>query len=320
MKHIWDSFRDGAQKGQEAEISLTVSSPLTKEQKTQLAEQSEQCFAAHLERTAQQLAAQQALRVIWLSGPTCSGKTTTASMLCERLLRLGHRVHAVSIDDYYLDRSLLTARAGNADVDYESVQAIDFTALGQTLERILTLQKLSLPVYDFLSGKRVGYQDVEPEKGDIFLFEGIQAIYPQITALIPRCNACGIFISPGSIRVNGVLFCAEELRLMRRIVRDAKFRGVKAEQTLALWESVRKNEDKNIFPYTDALDIHISSSFAYELFVIKPLLEQELSNAAILDGTPGALARRLLEKISALPRMEMSFVPRDSMFREFIGE
>ena len=203
------------------------------------------------------------VRLIGLSGPTCSGKTTAAHMLAERLSEYGKRVHIVSIDDFYYDREYLNelSRAKGLDtIDYDSVDTIDLVALEAFVEEMYSENVVHCPIFDFKTGTRSGSRSISADDDDLFVFEGIQAIYPQVTALFRSHGYASVYISPQSaIHIDGDSFSPNEIRLLRRIVRDTNFRGANVEFTIGLWESVRQNEEKNIFPYVDTCTYKINS-------------------------------------------------------------
>ena len=133
----------------------------------------------------------QGIRLIGLTGPTCSGKTTTAKKLISYLTAQGKNVHVVSIDDFYLDREVLIARANDdpdVEIDYDSEDTIDFDALKKCIDEVFTDEPTKIPKYDFVEGRRVGYITIDPDENDLFIFEGIQAIYPKVTELFHKYN------------------------------------------------------------------------------------------------------------------------------------
>lgn len=258
-------------------------------------------------------------RLIMLSGPTCSGKTTTARRLTDRITESGHRAVVMSIDDFFLDRDSRN-RVDTDAPDYDSVKAIDLEYFEHFIRRLLRGESVLIPVYDFTSTSRVGYNEYIPRENDIYVFEGIQAVYPEITSLLGG-KYRSIFISVGEdISYKGTTLTKNELRLLRRVVRDYKFRGATAEFTLHLWGGVRHNEETNIFPNSQGCSVYLNSLLPYEPFIISayavPLLRTVPHGSRYREE-----AEELIAKMSAFDGeyFEDSMIPADSVFREFIG-
>ena len=280
-------------------------------------------FEARLEAACDAVCAVEGLKLIGLSGPTCSGKTTTANKLIANLSRHGRTVHIVSIDDFYFDRDLLTARAKAAglEVDYDSIDTIDFSALRECVREVFTDGKTSVPRYDFKTGKRSGYIEYEYNDNDLFIFEGIQAVYPEVTALFREYGYRSVYISVEEpIVVNDVSFAPNEIRFMRRMVRDYNFRGASPEFTYFLWESVRANEEKNILPYAPSCNIHINSTMPYEINMLKPYLMPLLAQIPEKSEFYPA-ARALMARLDAarLTPISSAYIAENSLYREFLS-
>ena len=258
-------------------------------------------------------------KVVTLSGPSCSGKTTTANTLTRRIREEGLHAVVLSIDDFFLDRADRNNVSGEVP-DYDSVKAIDLDYLEYFTGRLMQGKSILVPKYDFTATSRVGYTEFIPDSSDIYIFEGIQAVYPEITRLLPK-GFRSIFISvEESVAYRGSVLRREDIRLMRRIVRDHKFRGATAEFSFHLWQGVRGNEEANIFPNAQNCDIYINSLLDYEPFVIARHL------IPLLDTVPGDSIYRdeadvLREKIAPFENdlFEDDMIPSDSVFREFIG-
>lgn len=284
-------------------------------------EECERHFEERLDRVAKRVGEDHKVRIVALSGPSCSGKTTTAKKLISELEALGRNVHVVSIDDFYYDRSYLQARAAedpDIEVDYDSVSTIDLPALVECIEEIFSDGKTLIPKYDFNSGKRSGYTEFEPSDDDLFIFEGIQAIYPEITELFEKHPSVSVYICVESgIEMNGVVFDPNEIRMLRRIVRDYHFRSASPEFTMYLWKSVRSNEDKNIFPYVKNCNMHIDSAMAFEINLLKPYLEKILSEISA-DSEFIGTARSIIEKIKDIQPIPREYLSENSLYYEFI--
>ncbi len=261
------------------------------------------------------------VRLVSLSGPTCSGKTTAASMLAKRLEEHGKRVHIVSIDDFYYDRAYLHSLSesrGLSTIDYDSVETIDLDALGEFVEEMYTEDEVSCPVFDFKTGMRAGERKISARDDDLFIFEGIQAIYPEVTVLFASHGYASVYIAPlSSIKVGEDEFAPNEIRLLRRLVRDTNFRGADPRFTLTLWESVRQNEERNIFPYADGCIYKIDSSQEYELSILKPFLENILAPIRP-ESEHYVHTRRILDRIAEVEAADAALIDKNSLYREFV--
>ncbi|MGI6167706.1 MAG: uridine kinase family protein [Eubacteriales bacterium] len=277
-------------------------------------------FEARLNAVVEKVCSIEGLKLIGLSGPTCSGKTTAANKLDEVMTALGKNVHVVSIDDFYLDRDVLEQRAreNGGRIDYDSEDTIDFDALAECVEEIFSDGPTLIPKFDFIKGRRTGFIELETDDNDMFIFEGIQAIYPKVSELFHRYIYKSIYISVESaIEIEGEIFEPNEIRLMRRIVRDFKFRGAKPEFTMYLWESVRTNEELNIFPYALGCDYFINSTLAFEINLLRPYLEEILAGVPD-DNKYRERADRILEKINGLEAIPETYLSPNSLYNEFI--
>ena len=259
--------------------------------------------------------------IITLAGPTCSGKTTTARILDDAFAQRGKELHTVSIDDFYFDREVLAERSRKRGepLDYDSPDTIDLALFGEVIGKIEARGTVRVPRFDFQVGKRVGFTEFSSDADDIFLFEGIQAVYPAFTKYLALHCLTWLFISvERSIECGGALFAPRELRFMRRLVRDARTRGATAEFTYSLWGGVTANEDAHIYPNLAGVHYRIDSTLAYEVSVLKPYVLTLLDTIAP-DSAYFADAEALRRKLTHVPVMDAKYVPEGSVFREFIG-
>ncbi len=261
------------------------------------------------------------IRLVSLSGPTCSGKTTAADMLAERLGSTGKRIHIISIDDFFFDRPYLEALSrsmGHTSVDYDSEDTIDISLLEAFMEKALRGGVAKCPIFNFTTGLRDGVRDVECGYDDIFIFEGIQALYPSVKALFEPYGFVSIYIAPLTpLSCGEHVFLPDEIRFLRRLVRDAEHRGTCADKTMSLWKNVRINEEKNIFPYADLCAYRIDSTHAYELGVLKEHLDLALST--VPEDSPNFVsALKTLEKIKDIPPIDSALIEENSLYREFV--
>lgn len=255
------------------------------------------------------------LKVVELSGPTCSGKTTTAKKLIDDFSASGRNVHIVSIDNFFKDN--IRKQISGDDIDLDSINALDLDDFYRCAEEILAGRPVQVPEFDFVSGRRVGYTEILPTPEDVYIFEGIQAVYPEITSIFGKTNSRSVCICPKeSVNVDGVIFEPNELRFMRRLVRDYNFRGASPEYTMYLWKSVRQNEDKNIFPYVDSCDIQINSTMPYDVNVLSQFLRPLLES--VPNGEYRKTADELYKKIEGIEAIDTRLIPDGSLYYEFI--
>lgn len=265
------------------------------------------------------------LSVIGLTGPSCSGKTTMANILTEHLERNGKQVHVISLDDFFYEVDVLHRMSEDGEIDYDSPDTIDIPTLTKTVDAIFRYGEVQLPKFDFLTGKREKGELICAGPDDRFIFEGIQVLYPEVSRLLSKYDSykC-IYIAPQSaISVGGRVFEPNHIRLLRRLVRDFNFRGASADFSLYLWESVRKNEEKNIFPHIDKCDYFIDSTLGYDINMLAPYLKRILSmphsgRGAISEEEYRQTADEILAEISEASHMEKSYLSEGSLYREFI--
>lgn len=262
------------------------------------------------------------IRLLSLAGPTCAGKTTAAKKLTEGLLRRGYAVHIVSLDDFYYDHETLhkMAEENGGFLDYDSVNVMDLPLLRACIEGLMEKGEAQVPVYDFESGSNDARRTVKAEKGkkNIYFFEGIQAVYPEISPMLRRYPSKSMFISVmRGISVDGVNFSSEEIRLCRRIVRDSDRRGATPQFTLSLWDGVRANEERAIFPYAGECDYFADTTLGYELHVLYPYLVPLLQSIE-RDSEVFGVADGLLGKLTGVVGIPSSLLPQNSLYYEFI--
>lgn len=272
-------------------------------------------------RTVCRAAAAGGRRILTLAGPSCSGKTTTAEMLKHEFAAIGKHLHTISIDDFYYDRDVLAARsrARGGEIDYDSPETVDIPLFAAVVREITSAPMASVPRFSFREGRRTGMRQIACTPSDAFLFEGIQAVYPELTRYLAGSPYEALFISPESaIDVGGIVFEPREIRFLRRLVRDYKFRASDAESTYAVWQSVLDNEDTHIYPNVASDVTRIDSTLAYEVQVIKPFVLEVLDTLPV-GSRFAADAAALRGKLAPIEPISASFVPKHSVFREFIG-
>ena len=256
-----------------------------------------------------------------LAGPTCAGKTTTANKIISDFAENGREVTVISFDDFFKPRTQQRSIVGNEDLDYDSVNALDIEALTKCVNQARQGKKGKIPHYDFITQSISHYKDFDINENGVVIFEGIQAVYPEITKLFKNRDYVGVFINvDDDIVINGEFFSRDDIRLSRRIVRDYKFRGASTEFTLFLWDKVRKNEDNSIYPYKNEIcKIQLNSFMDYELFLLKDyivdILDEVEENSKYYDK-----AKELKEKFLKLDSISYDYVPKNSLYVEFLGK
>lgn len=282
----------------------------------------EAAFEAKLDAVCAAVREREGVRYVLLSGPSCACKSTVVKKLVEDEVSEGKRIQMISIDDFFLSRGedREAALASGEKLDFDSIDALDLPLFRQCLEGIFRSERVMLPVFDFVSAARSGYTAFDPQTVDIIIFEGIQAIYPEITALFKGQGAMSIYIDvEGPVRAYGEVFTGRDIRFARRIVRDYRFRNASPAFTMFLWESVTENEKRSMDPYAHTAHIRLDSFIPYEFSILKKPLTDTLS--LIGEGDKyWERARALLESFEGVPEIDSHYLPPDSMYREFLGK
>lgn len=260
------------------------------------------------------------IRIVLIAGPSSSGKTTTSKKLQVYLQSRGIRPHQISIDDYFLDREK-TKVLPNGELDTESLSAVDVTLFNRHLAKLLAGEKVELPTYNFVLGKREYKGNyLQIEKDDVIIIEGLHGLNDELTMSIDRSNKFKIYISAlTQLNIdNHNRFHTSDTRKLRRIVRDNKYRGNGAAETLRMWKQIREGEEQYVFPYQDDANYVINSALTYEISVLKVYAEPLLFNVSEKDPNyPEAI--RLINLLRNYLPIPSDTVPKDSVIREFIG-
>ena len=269
---------------------------------------------------AEMIAKRKDVRMILISGPSSSGKTTFCKRLSVQLFTCGIKPVAISLDDYFVDRER-TPQDENGDYDYESLYALDLTLFNNHLNALFRGEEVALPRYDFQTGKSIkNASKLKLEPYNLLVVEGIHALNPELTADIPDKMKFKIYASAlTSILLDSHNYIpTTDNRLLRRIIRDHKYRGVSALDTIKRWHSVRAGENKWIFPYQENADVMFNTALLFELATIKaqaaPLLEQVPENVE-----EHAEAYRLLKFLKYIYPIPDQQLPPTSLLREFLG-
>lgn len=260
-------------------------------------------------------------RIVLIAGPSSSGKTTFSKRLAIQLRVNGITPVIIGLDDYFVDRDK-TPTDENGEQDFEALEAVDIKLFNEHLIKLLEGVEVEVPIYNFPLGKREAKgRKIKLEKDHVLIIEGIHALNEKLTLLVPRENKFKIYISAiTSLNIDDHnRVPTTDTRLLRRIVRDFKFRGSSTVETIRRWDSVRRGEEKNIFPFQEEADVMFNSSLKYEHGVLKNFAEPLLSR--IDDSYPEySEAKRLKEFLSYfLPIADIHEIPNNSILREFIG-
>ena len=268
-------------------------------------------YAAHRDR---------GVKVILISGPSSSGKTTSAKRIGIQLRVLGLHPVLISLDDYFVNRED-TPKDENGDYDYEALEALDLARLNDDLSRLIEGESVEIPRYDFITGTRKWHEHpLQLTERSILIMEGIHGLNPKLTPALPDDIKFKIYLSCfTSVAMDNITrIHTTDNRLLRRITRDYRTRGNNGYDTIARWQSVRRGEDKHIFPYQENADVMVNTSLFYELGVLRPIVEPILRE--IPDTVPEyGEASRLLHFLDNFVPVPTDEIPLDSVLREFVG-
>ncbi len=269
---------------------------------------------------AEQIAARPGVKLVLLAGPSSSGKTTSCKRLSIQLAVNGLKPLQISLDDYFVDRDR-TPKDENGEYDYESIYALDLQKINDQFNALFRGEEVELPKYDFQSGKsKKSGKRLKMNDNNVLVVEGIHALNPELTAQIPNEQIFRVYASALTTILldNHNYIPTTDNRLLRRIIRDYKYRGVSAQDTIHRWPSVRTGENKWIFPFQENADAMLNTAMLYELAVIKmqaePLLEQVPENC-----DEYAEAYRLLKFLKYFKGIPFNNLPPTSLLREFLG-
>lgn len=258
-------------------------------------------------------------RLVLISGPSSSGKTTFSRRLAIQLLALGLSPFALELDNYFVDREN-TPLGPDGQYDFESPDALDLNLLSDHLTRLVQGEQVQLPRYDFRKGRGEPGDVVQLTSENLIILEGIHGLNPRLLPSHLSGRAFRIYAAAltqlNLDRHNRV--STTDTRLIRRIVRDSRERGYTARQTISRWESVRRGEEHNIFPFQEKVDVMFNSALVYELSALQPLAEPVLRQ--VPHGTPEFIeAKRLLAFLEWFLPIDASLIPDNSILREFLG-
>lgn len=273
-----------------------------------------------LAKIAEEIASRKGVKLVLLAGPSSSGKTTSCKRLSIQLAVNGLKPLQISLDDYFVDRDK-TPKDENGDFDFESIYALNLDLLNEQFNALFRGEEVELPKYDFPSGKSVkSGKKLKLEPNNVLVVEGIHALNPELTAHVPEEQIFRVYASALTTILldNHNYIPTTDNRLLRRIIRDYKYRGVSAQETIRRWPSVRSGENRWIFPFQENADAMLNTAMLYELSVLKmqaePLLQQVPENCEEF-----AEAYRLLKFLKYFKGIPYNNLPPTSLLREFLG-
>ena len=269
---------------------------------------------------AEEIASRKGVKLVLLAGPSSSGKNTSCKRLSIQLAVNGLKPLQISLDDYFVDREK-TPKDASGEYDYESIYALDLDLINEQFNALFRGEEVELPKYDFQSGKsKKSGNKLKMNDNNVLVVEGIHALNPELTAHIPQEQIFRVYASALTTILldNHNYIPTTDNRLLRRIIRDYKYRGVSAQETIHRWPSVRAGENKWIFPFQENADAMLNTAMLYELAVIKtqaePLLQQVPENCEEY-----AEAYRLLKFLKYFKGIPYNNLPPTSLLREFLG-
>lgn len=277
-------------------------------------------FSLNIAKAVDNIISNRDIKFILISGPSSSGKTTTTSRISSYLEALGYNTIKISLDDYFVDRDKNPVDE-NGKYDFECLEAIDVEAFNNDLNRLLNGEEITLPTYNFITGKREYSKDkVMMKENTIFLIEGLHALNDDLTINVEDKYKYKIYLSPFiPLNIDEHNYVSTiDLRLLRRIVRDNRTRGYDIFKTIDNWQKVRYGEEKYIFPYIHQANVIINTALAYEIGVLKVFVEPLLLSVGV-DSNYYEEARRLIDFLKQFFPIPGEYVNDESILREFIG-
>lgn len=295
---------------------------LAAERPGQLILASEERYRNIIRRVADQAVASGAASIILLAGPSASGKTTTAGKIAQALVEGGHGAYTVSLDNFYLNQDT-SPRLPDGTPDFETVHALDIPLIHKTFCQLMQDGRCELPLFDFPTGRRSAQtEQLCMEKGDVVIVEGLHALNPLIYGELPPEHLLKAYVSVSSRIYTGqgkIVLNKRNLRFVRRLIRDSRFRATDVYQTFLLWQSVQRGEDLYLFPYRGHADVRINSIHLYEPCVFRDEAIEMLRRVET-DHTFYRDAVRMIASLQRFVPIPRAFVPEESLLREFMGK
>ena len=321
-KKLFDTLRESAVWGEKMGISTiaNLNSEICKGRASELILIQEALQEKKIGQIAEKIAEQPEKKFVMIAGPSSSGKTTFSHRLSIQLRALGLNPHAIGVDDYFVNR-VDSPRDENGNYDYEALECIDLKQFNQDMTDLLAGKTVELPRYNFITGMREYKGDyLTLGKDDILVIEGIHCLNERLSYSLSPEHKFKIYISAlTQLNIDEHnRIPTTDGRLIRRMVRDARTRGSSARDTIRMWPSVRRGEERNIFPFQEDADVMFNSASVYELAVLKQYAEPLLFQ--IPEGCEEYLeAKRLLKFFDYVLGVSSEEIPHNSIVREFIG-
>ena len=301
-----------------AEIRIEDINKTARENPESLISAAEDSYHATISQIADSICDSGKVRVIFLSGPSGAGKTTTANLLSDYIkARIGECM-VVSLDDFYRNADdPAYPRYENGERNFEAIEALDLPILAKTLSDIAAGNAFSVPKYDFKVGGRVQTREYDAIKKGCVIIEGLHALNPLVFSTIPDENAFKIFISVSTnvTRRGDRILSGRKIRFVRRMIRDSLYRGATAQRTLDFWDGVLHGEDRYLYPTRKYADVNINTFHPFELSVMRPFALRLISEE-FAEREP--YAKTVLNAIKRVEPVDINLVPQDSLIREFI--
>lgn len=319
---VFQALHDATQRSEALHISnvAEMNDVISKGNATQMILAHEAMMEKKIGDIAEEIADRKGVRFVMIAGPSSSGKTTFSHRLSTQLVACGMRPHPIATDNYFKNRAD-TPRDQNGQYDFESLDAMDVEQFNSDMTRLLNGETVEIPSFNFKKGVREyngDYLTLGPQ--DVLVIEGIHCLNDQFSHSLPKESKYKIYISClTTLNIDDHnRIPTTDARLLRRIERDARTRGYSAQATIRMWPSVRKGEEKNIFPYQDSADMIFNSALIYETALLKPYVEP------LLFGVPKDCeeyieAKRLLKFLNYFLPLPADDVPKTSLMREFVG-
>lgn len=280
----------------------------------------EALMEARIADLAREIASNEERKFVLIAGPSSSGKTTFAHRLSTQLRAIGLHPHPLSLDNYYRDRSEMPLDEFG-EKDFEAIEGLNLEQFNEDMKNLLQGERVEIPTFNFTAGKSEYHGNyMQLGEGDLLVVEGIHGLNDRMTASLPAESKFKIYISALtqlSIDEHNPLSTSDN-RLIRRIVRDARTRGSDARETISMWASVRRGEEKNIFPFQEKADAMFNSALIYEMAVLKTYVVPQLY-AIDPDAAEYAEAKRLLKFLDYFLAIPSEYIGPNSLVREFIG-
>ena len=277
-------------------------------------------FSLDIAKVVDEIVSNRDIKFILIAGPSSSGKTTTTKRIASYLEALGYDAIKISLDDYFVNRDV-NPKDEDGNNDYECLEAIDVKLFNEDLNKLLNGEEITLPIYNFLTGKReYSKNKIKLKENSIFLIEGLHALNDELTKDVDKRSKYRIYLSPFiPLNIDEHNYVSTlDLRLLRRIVRDNRTRGYDVLNTIDNWQRVRRGEEKYIFPYIHQANVIINTALAYEVGVLKVYVEPLLLSVGV-DSIYYEEARRLIDFLKIFFPIPGEYVTDDSILREFIG-